>query len=326
MEGYSYTRWGMVYFPNNKKTRDETTSCIYDFDSQRSLLNASQVSPRTIAALDLHPLADPSFSSNNVRWNLELSRIFEKIYAGFQSFDNKNESPEFQAYTKTHGHELVMESLKFLATSTSINDLRNIKILLDSMCWNEGYYIEEFSSYYMNLLERYPELNISYDEFASFVFYISCPGQLTTDFFRCMYSSRLQLNVIPESNSLRLYALNQGGAIRCNITHSGGISAVNLPLNNSSSFYIQVRDLDLSTYNDITSVTFTIDPELIYLCVVPVDTKFEATSYNLDGTVFCKFDQNQNMELNEYDAAGRLIRVKDQDGNVIKENVYNMIK
>lgn len=63
-----------------------------------------------------------------------------------------------------------------------------------------------------------------------------------------------------------------------------------------------------------------------YVALLPAHVPFEAISYNLDGSVFCKFDQNGRMELNEYDSAGRLTRVKDERGNVIKEYQYNVVR
>ena len=63
-----------------------------------------------------------------------------------------------------------------------------------------------------------------------------------------------------------------------------------------------------------------------YVALLPADVSFEAISYNLDGSVFCKFDQNGCVELNEYDAAGRLIRVVDERGNVVRDYQYNVVK
>ena len=64
---------------------------------------------------------------------------------------------------------------------------------------------------------------------------------------------------------------------------------------------------------------------VVYVALVPECMTFEATSYNLDGTIFCKFNQNGQIELNEYDGSGRLIRVKNERGNVVKTFKYNKI-
>lgn len=77
----------------------------------------------------------------------------------------------------------------------------------------------------------------------------------------------------------------------------------------------------------MTSVTVSKPYQnVLYVALLPADVSFEAISYNLDGTVFCKFDQNGHVELNEYDTAGRLIRVVDERGYVVRDYQYNVVK
>ena len=85
-------------------------------------------------------------------------------------------------------------------------------------------------------------------------------------------------------------------------------------------------EIDIRSYEGVVSVQVIKPPyeNLVYMALVPEGIEFEAISYNVDGTVFCKFNQNGQVEFDEYDMAGRLVRVKDQNGNVIKENRYNV--
>lgn len=62
-----------------------------------------------------------------------------------------------------------------------------------------------------------------------------------------------------------------------------------------------------------------------YVALVPAGGEFEATSYNADGTVYCRFDHNCQAERYEYDSAGRMVKVFDRDGNLLKENSYNVV-
>lgn len=88
----------------------------------------------------------------------------------------------------------------------------------------------------------------------------------------------------------------------------------------------QVFDLDLTTVTGITGISLSSPAgEIVYIALVPAGSGFEATSYNADGTVYCKFDHNCQAERNEYDASGRVIKRFDRDGNLIKENSYNVI-
>ena len=127
---------------------------------------------------------------------------------------------------------------------------------------------------------------------------------------------------MPESKRLKLFVLSDGtyGDLGYEVTHSRGKELIRLGLLPTPDYSIQSFDLDLSLYENVTSVTVSrVYPNVLHVVLSPAGTSFEATSYNLDGTEFCKFDQNGHMELNEYDAAGRLTRVKDEHGNVIKE-------
>ncbi len=54
------------------------------------------------------------------------------------------------------------------------------------------------------------------------------------------------------------------------------------------------------------------------MALVPEGANFKATSYNPDGTVYARFDQSGNVEYYTYDAAGRVIKVEDQYGNIFK--------
>jgi len=54
------------------------------------------------------------------------------------------------------------------------------------------------------------------------------------------------------------------------------------------------------------------------MALVPEGANFKATSYNPDGTVYARFDQSGNVEYYTYDAAGRVIKVEDQYGNILK--------
>ena len=59
--------------------------------------------------------------------------------------------------------------------------------------------------------------------------------------------------------------------------------------------------------------------------LAPSGTSFEVVSTDSFGQQFCRLNQNGNMERYEYDAAGRVSKIFDQDGNLLKENSYNVI-
>lgn len=125
----------------------------------------------------------------------------------------------------------------------------------------------------------------------------------------------------------KLCVLTEGSAARVvlSINYSGGTMTREF-LTRGNHPGPQLFDLDLSAVAGITGVNLSsAKVGLVYIALVPADGEFEATSYNADGTVYCKFDHNGQAERYEYDAAGRVIKTYDQDGNLLKENDYNVV-
>lgn len=94
----------------------------------------------------------------------------------------------------------------------------------------------------------------------------------------------------------------------------------------SKPYSVQIFDLDLTNYPLTNNILLTnSNKDIAYIAMVPIDAEFEATSYNPDGTIFCKFNQNGQLERYEYDAAGRVIKVYDNEKNLLKEFKYNVV-
>ena len=98
---------------------------------------------------------------------------------------------------------------------------------------------------------------------------------------------------------------------------------INVP--SASHYTVQTADIDISSYTGIISVDIDRTDDVVYMVLVPAGVSFEATSYNLDRSVFAKFDRTGKLEVNEYDSAGRLIRITDENGNTVKEQTYNIV-
>ena len=102
--------------------------------------------------------------------------------------------------------------------------------------------------------------------------------------------------------------------------HSAGNS---LPTLHDS---VQAFDIDLGALENVSSITVDSDYGIDYMALLPADVEMEAKSYNFDGTAHAKFDQTGALEIYEYDAVGRVVKVTDANGNVIKENQYDIVE
>lgn len=210
-------------------------------------------------------------------------------------------------------------------------DLLSLRAYYDYLSRDEYAPVNRFKQEHLRLFTLYPQ----YEPLTPF---ITKAVELITygdRFFDYLYQSTYDLpypakpngwtiTCVPEANvgALRLYEVdNPGESPSVIITHAGGETTLKLqPLSKSR---VKVYEIDLSAYEDVTSVTAgTFE---FYEAIVPSGASFQATSYNTDGTVRCRFDESGNAEFYTYDDAGRVIRVEDQYGSVLKEYEYNRV-
>ena len=107
------------------------------------------------------------------------------------------------------------------------------------------------------------------------------------------------------------------------ITHDGGTATRVLNLSGLTPGVLQEVSIDLSGYDNVNGITVTGFEMVQHLTLLPEGTEFEATSYNADGSVALKYDNSGHMETYEYDKAGRLILIRDENGKILKGNEYN---
>ena len=115
----------------------------------------------------------------------------------------------------------------------------------------------------------------------------------------------------------------RNNAIHYNIQYAGGSIGKVAQLQNSETNTLQVFDIDTSSYPDAESITIGYFSNVSYAVLLPAETLFEAASYDKYGRVVAKFDQDKRVEFYEYDAAGRLNRITDGEGHLLKESRYN---
>ena len=170
-------------------------------------------------------------------------------------------------------------------------------------------------SYFLELLENL----VSNDamEVINFMAYKTYEVDVPISTSRLSISLPLSAN----TNKLKLYVLNgNSGTIQTDIYHEGEKSILTFE-NQASRF--QSFQIDLSQYKEVTNISLETSAD--YIALVPDGATFQATSYNTDGTIRCRFDQTGNAEFYTYDDAGRVIRVEDQYGKVVREYEYNQL-
>ena len=333
-----YVQSNQSYLPVGVQSNAGDEALCYDFNYGQVILKAKHATSRMVAAADLKKYGEEYSLRNKVSRMLGVYGLSSELYDVCQGIDLSQQTSEFRQYYWSSGHRMMLDLIGGLASKKSMT-VEEYNVLIDSVQANRGRHVNDFRSKYMQLPREYLELT-NLPELLYNMYYLVEQGVIRDpDLFKYRdlaglseylnYTGTIKITVIPESKRLRLFVLNNGavGSVYYSVGHAGGSSSSSVRLTATPGYSVQSFEIDLSPYENVASVTVSKPYENVqYVALLPADVSFEAISYNLDGSVFCKFDQNGRAELNEYDAAGRLIRVVDERGNVVRDYQYNVVK
>lgn len=321
----------------------DTTLFFHDFARGQLIMKAKNVKRQGVAVADMKKYENVPSGQEQVLGITVAYEAFQKFNKEYPNFQRVIRTSDYYTFSHTPQHGYMLKLIEAIATSGATASYDELCSLVDSVWSNSKFYAHEFGEKYKTLAAKYPGMNVTSEDI-NYIEMCVCnefymkPIVLLPDFMKYSYltshkdvlqdESPLQITIFPKSKRVRLFVVtNSSCYIDYTINHARGTSSNYLNYNNKGGYSVQSRDIDLSIYDNVRSVTLK-RPfyNVVYLALVPIDATFEAISYNPDGSVFCKFDQNCQTELNEYDTAGRLIRVKDQNSKVIKEYHYNMVQ
>lgn len=132
---------------------------------------------------------------------------------------------------------------------------------------------------------------------------------------------RVTLLVQPTVSTLSLvYRVKKGNSIT-------NLKTSSVPLS-IGRWQLVSFDIDLGNLNGITGLEVDVPStiETRSTVLVPRYLVYEMKAYDQMNRLISKFDGNGQLELYEYDSAGRLVKIMDKDNNTIKERQYNLLK
>lgn len=341
-----YREINNLYFPVSHMTLNEHTATVYNSSGERLVLKAKNVGPKDIAVVDRYKYIDVSHMNEVIGNNLNLKNISEyfiKTYEYLTKADNSGQCPgmrhgvEYMNYTRSVEHKTMLNVISAMASGRRPRDTQKFQSQLDSLRQGDNIIVWKFYAIYMGILQNEPIFEGNCDDFGLLVNAIMNPDMVNSLFFENLVPIDLETVFIPDeaiqitsfsgSKRFRIYVLAKGagGSIPYSIYHSKGRYEGKINFSGLSDYGIQVIELDLNTYSGIKSFRLYPPVGVSMLVAVPANTLFEAVSYNTDGSVFCKFDHSGMLERYEYDAAGRIVRKYDGEGNILEENIYNRI-
>ena len=323
------------------------TGYIYDNFTGRHLLCIPDSTISSFAAADVHLQSQSSNETYDMMRILELSKLF---WQGFLNLDrNLIEDSEYQSYSQSEEFReggIFMELLYLGEKGTWKRELLdNALASLDSISDYEEFPVCQFVDKHLELCRNWQESEMEFpwdmtmDEMQELrdalymAVYVHYGNPLRLHLLSFIEEGPTLFCYIPQTalpqlgiNRYKLYLLSTDttGSVNYKITHNNGTSYKKATFTGVNSDSIYTVDIDLSEYDRVTGITITHFSGIRYFALLPEDSEFDATSYNEDGTVSFKFNQNGQMQHHEYDSAGRLICVRDENGKTIETNDYQV--
>lgn len=314
----------------------EIKSSVTDFRYNRTIIKVKHAERSEIAALDL---------PGNVSETLSYYKLVKIIHDGAELIRNNllqlqsgiEELPDnVKNYMIYSDGFLYMSALiQYIAEGgapnseiyddESLNNIKNILLDNNSELMYEYYYTLE------NWIENPPLLDL--------IIALVEANTITQQFAKAgTFLDINRLNSVNKNISLKLgkidpqktyiayiFSNTKTETFSYTVTHSGGKTTDRQTVSGPAHPSVKKVVLDLKQYSDINSLSITANESDYFFAVVPSNAEFEATCFNLDGTVFGKFDHTGQLEYYEYDAAGRVIKAFNQNGELVKENIYNTV-
>lgn len=327
-----YKLTGEKYAISDKITIEEKNAFHYGKERNHIILDVSNIPSEYTMATDTY------------RWNLDHQDLLANVqqlvplhgqcqqhieiidiclYSNFSP-------PNLNSYIKNNSFQRIGTFLKMIYDRDHFD---NIYSLSDSVY---NYSIPEFQ----NSLDTIPDLHhlvptisfverfrgITKEEYALLLYYLDHEFEqpsateeieVKTDDHYKRFDIVLLLKPTQTSITLNYKIMKGSGSNSRNITLNGLIPG---------RWQVARATVNAGEISNATSITASIplrDKGIALALLVPESSIYNATAYNADGNILCRFNQKGEIELHEYDAANRPWRLIDQFGNILKEFEYN---
>ena len=324
---------GDSYLPVGITEQGTHTAYAYDPNSKWCILQATDTPADKVIAVEgwhykqyAHPME-------------RILSLATKLQEGIEGYDPESILLDnYQEFRATQFYERGKKLLELLAKEAEPIGLSE---LLDSCAVDFYIGIDDYIAWQIALEQSYfpaegipSPWNMTYDEMYELLITLMTELQENngTNLLNYLQTYREREDFMPQTlavlagqtdYTLHLVPMEANAVVTYTITHNGGTTERTLELSGLTPGKVKEVSLDLNAYSGASGITITGFGNVQYLAVVPEGTEFEAISYNEDSTVSLKFDPSGHMELYEYDKAGRLVLVRDENGKILKGNEYN---
>lgn len=340
---YTNERVNGYYMPVQKKENGTTSAIVFDANAKGiyPLLQVSNGGTFKCLTLDTKPyVVDPSlrplpsFMPNLAPKAEEQFKTIDDFWEKYQSM-NFMDSPHSEVIDRmsSEKHMAVLDFIKIVVNRGESKDLYHTDSLLYELrtngsimqfmedytyCCDMGYLTKD--EVYDNLLLETCRVLVMLDQrtMAYLCYYNAYNYQLYPLFLESAISDdhkRFVLHICSDEAEIPIeYQVVQNG-----VTVSDTLTFEN----STGKLKIAHFKIDLSQYDAGAMLRIRIPIDRCHMYLVPEGYEFDATVYNDDYSVHARFNQSGEAEFYEYDPAGRVIRITDQNGHTRKEYEYN---
>lgn len=342
---YTNERVNGYYMPVQKKENGTTSAIVFDASTKGiyPLLQVSNGGTLKCMAFNNCPQIG-LIMSDSVQYIIKnVLPQSQDIFNAIDAFWEKHQSMQFQ----NSPHEEVRDSMSFkkhekflgliktiaergkhqdFAHNDSIlNDIFSndyaLNIYLDYIaCCEKGYLIQDDT--YIEMLGQADIFIHSADTY--FIKYIC-----DFDMYNNLFSTHFLESAISDDHKRFILHICSDEAeipIEYQVVQNGVTVSDTLTFENSTGkLKIAHFKIDLSQYDAGAMLRIRIPIDRCHIYLVPDGYEFDATVYNDDYSVHARFNQSGEAEFYEYDPAGRVIRITDQNGHTRKEYEYHTV-
>ena len=331
------------YLPVGITREGMHTAFLHDPESRRCILKAKGITVDRMIAIEcrnyrMNVLMDSTDTMGRLLF------LAEKLQEGIESYDPDSiRLDNYQDFRKTRFYGRGKRLLELLAREAEVTE---VGTHLDS-CRADGYIgIDEYIAWQIALGYSYfpaegipSPWDMTYEEMNELLVTLMEELHMNNGAILLEYlhtSSRWlkkglafmpkTLAALPGQHGYRfhLVPLKEDAVITYTVTHGEGTVERTVRLTGMEPGVLKVVAVDPGEYANVTEMAVTGFGALQFLALLPEGTEFEATSYNGDGTVAVSFDHSGKMLRHEYDSAGRLVRVRDENGKMLEESDYHV--
>lgn len=342
---YTNERVNGYYMPVQKKENGTTSAIVFDASTKGiyPLLQISNGGTSKCQASNNKLYAD-HFMSDSVQYIIEnVLPQTEEIFNAMDAFWEKYQSMQFQNSPYEEVREIMsgekqtkfMELVKLITERGADMDNAHADSLLYEVqyyeygawviynytfCRDMGYLTPD--NEYMDLLGNIVYLSSTLTpEFMEYVCHFDMYNDLIAPHF-------LESAISDDHKRFVLHICSDEAEIpiEYQVVQNGDTLSYTLNFENSTGkSKIAHFKIDLSQYDAGAMLRIKIPVYRCHIYLVPDGYEFDATVYNDDYSVHARFNQSGEAEFYEYDPAGRVIRITDQNGHTRKEYEYHTV-